>query len=840
MKRFFLSLIGVVIVLGSIAQLQSPDQFLGYQLGTRFTPHFKIVNYLQYVAKARPDVVRLLQYGETNEQRPLYVIFVSSAKNIGNLENIRENNLALAHMTGEAGSTDSPAIVWLSYNVHGNEAVSSEAAMETLFTLANQADEKTKQWLNNTVVVIDPCENPDGRDRYVNWYNTVVGKKWNPNPTAREHREDWPGGRSNHYNYDLNRDWAWQTQVESQQRVSLYNKWLPQVHIDFHEQEYNSPYFFPPAAAPFHEVITQWQRDFQILMGKNHVQYFDKNGWLFFTHEEFDLFYPSYGDTYPIYNGSIGFTYEQGGISAGLGVKTHDGDTLTLVDRLAHHYTTGISTVETSSRNSERLVKEFQKFFDDAVNGKVGTYKTYIIKNKPGDEQRIRSLMKLLDRVGIRYGVSAGSGKGYNYHTQKEEAFSISKNDLVISGTQPKAVLTKVLFEPQSKLVDSITYDITAWALPYAYGLTAFATNQNFRVTEGKVFDDFTSNLARDSYAYAIKWQGLQSVRAVGELLQKGVRLRCAELPFESGGEKFDRGTVIVSKNGNERFADNLWQIVSNVCNGQQITLYPVQSGMMEKGSDLGSGHVHIIKRPKVALLTGEGVDPYSAGEIWDYFDNQINYPITLLKQKDFDRLNLHDFTVLIMTSGNYDFLKQEKSAGVFENWLREGGKVIALEGAVSQLAGQKWSVMKLKTDTTDKKSEPGDNPYKDLQTFENRERDAITNNIPGAIYKVDVDNTHPLVFGYPGYYYTLKLDPNVYEFIKEGKGWNVGYLKKENYLSGFVGYKLKPKLKDGVLYAVQNMRRGAVIYLTDDIIFRNFWQNGKLMLANAVFLVGE
>lgn len=839
MKKFqlFIGLILTSLVLH--AQLQSPEQFLGYQLGTRYTPHHRIVDYFNYVAKEKPGMMTVQQYGETNEHRPLIAAFISTEKNIGDLENIRQNNLRIAHMAQGSANTEVPAIVWLSYNVHGNETSSSEAAMQTLFSLVDPNNSQTKAWLQNTVVVIDPCLNPDGRDRYVNWYNAMIGNQYNPLPIAREHREQWPGGRSNHYNYDLNRDWVWQTQVESRQRVALYNRWLPQVHVDFHEQSVNSPYYFAPAAQPYHEVITPWQRDFQKTIGKNNAKYFDEHGWLFFTGQRFDLFYPSYGDTYPLYNGSIGMTYEQGGISAGLGILTNDKDTLTLVERVLHHYTSGLSTIEISSKNAKDLISNFSQYYHDAVGGKIGEYKSYVIKYTPEDEQRIKGLMKLMDQNGIRYGTSSGNVRGFNYNTRKEESISIGNQDLVISGVQPKAVLVKVLFEPQSKLVDSITYDITAWAMPYAYGLTAYATRQSLKISDLNPLGTFNKNDAADSYGYAIRWNGLQTVKAVGRLLRAGVRLRYSEVPFEVGGEKFGRGTVIVNKAGNNKFGEKLWEKMKAICDSNEVKMYPLSSGMVDQGADFGSDQIHVIRPLKVAMLTGEGVSPYSAGEIWDYFDNQINYPITLINAKDFDRIRLPEFDVMILPAGRYDFLKEKTSAAVFESWIRSGGKVVALENAVSQLSKQEWSVMKLKTDSTEKSDVKTTDPYEDLATYADRERDEISNYIPGAIYKVDVDNTHPLMFGYPNHYYTLKLEPDVYEYIK-GDGWNVGYLKKENYLSGYVGYKLKSKLKDGLLFGVQGLGSGSVTYLTDDIIFRNFWQTGKLMLANAVFLVGE
>src|SRR5215203_4765619 len=378
---FFLS-----VIFTAYSQVQSPEQFLGYKIGTRYTPHWRIVEYFKHVAIANPSMVKLQPYGQTNEGRPLMVAFVSASANISNLETIRTNNLGLAQMTSGGSTVNAPAIVWLSYNVHGNETSSSEASMLTLYALVDPSNSKAKQWLQNTLVIMDPCLNPDGRDRYVNWFNSIVGKQPNPSIDAREHREPWPGGRSNHYNFDLNRDWAWQTQIETQQRLKLYNEWLPQIHVDFHEQNIDAPYYFAPAAEPFHEVITPWQRNFQKTIGANHARYFDEKGWLYFTRERFDLLYPSYGDTYPIYNGAIGMTYEQaGGGVGGLAIKQGD-DTLTLKQRIEHHFVTSMSTIEISSQNAEKINAEFKKYFDDGAKNGVGIYKTYVVSGASGNK----------------------------------------------------------------------------------------------------------------------------------------------------------------------------------------------------------------------------------------------------------------------------------------------------------------------------------------------------------------------------------------------------------------------------------------------------------------------
>ncbi len=830
----------VAILTGNVswAQLQSPEQFLGYKVGTRFTPHWKIVDYYKHVAAAVPSMVKLQTYGKTYEGRELLVAYVSSNTHIASLENIRTNNLRLAQVeSGAANASSTPAIVWLSYNVHGNEASSSEASLLTLYALVNPNNTQAKQWLQNTVVVMDPCLNPDGRDRYVNWFNSVSGNTPNPAMAAREHYEPWPGGRSNHYYFDLNRDWAWQTQLESQQRVALYNSWLPQIHVDFHEQGINAPYYFAPAAEPFHEVITPWQRSFQETIGRNNARYFDEQGWLYFTKENFDLLYPAYGDTYPTYTGSIGMTYEQagggGGGRAGAAVEIANGDTLTLFDRALHHYTTSLSTIEVAAQNAGKLLAEFQTFYRNTTSHGAGAYKAYVIKYNAADAQRIQSLLELLKKNGITATRGrAGSGKGFSFETGKEEGFNITGEDIVISTLQPKGVLVNVLFEPHTKVVDSATYDITAWSLPYAYGVKAYATRQPVAAA-GEITTLPVSNPATDAYGYVIRWNGVQSVKLVSQLLQKGIKLRYSEEPFQAAGQQFERGSVIVLKTSNRYYA-GLWDTVRQVANRAAVQLTPVTSGWVEKGYDFGSSRVRPLGDKKVALLTGEGVSPYASGEIWHFFDQQLNHPLTLINVADLNRVDWKSFDVLIMPDGNYRFLSDKAAVESFKNWIQGGGNVVALEGAVAQLARQDWTINAKKEDSNDLK-----NPYEYLRRYENRERDYIPGTTPGSIYKVALDNSHPLAFGYPDHYYTLKMDDRIYDFIKEG-GWNVGVLKKGRQVAGFVGSKLADRLQDGMLFGVQEIGSGNITYLTDDVLFRNFWENGKLMLCNAVFLVGQ
>ncbi len=829
MKRFILVFATIVFGMQTWAQqVPAPADFLGYPVGTKFTRHHRVVEYFKSVAQSRPDLVKLEQYGLTNEGRPLMLAFITAPANLQRLNEIRQNNLRLAGLAKDkvAPTENTTPIVWLSYNVHGNEASSSEAAMLTLHTLTNPANAEAAEWLKQVVVVIDPCINPDGRDRYINWYNSVVGKNMNVDPQSREHIEPWPGGRSNHYNFDLNRDWAWQTQVETQQRLKVYNTWMPQIHVDFHEQGYNEPYYFAPAAEPFHDVITNWQRDFQTAIGKNHARYFDKNGWLFFTKERFDLLYPSYGDTYPTYNGAIGMTYEQGGHSrGGLGVINEDGDTLTLVDRATHHYTTGISTIEISAKNAAKLVTEFKKFFDDCRSGKPGEYKTYVMTSK--DEARIRSLAALLEKNGIEFGtISNKVFRGFNYATGKDDAFTDEGFHLAVSAFQPRSAMAKVLLEPRTFVSDSNTYDITAWSLPYAYGVKAFAVKEKLDVQIGLPAATPAKSVQSD-YGVIIPYTSLNSAKALAYILKQGVKVRYTEKPFSYKGVNYDRGTLLILKTSNTAGWLNT---VNEAIAKFQIKADAVETGFMDRGPDFGSPDIKMMQQPKVVLVTGEQTSSLGAGEVWNFFDHQLDYPLTLVNAADLGRTNLKNYNVVIIPDGFYRSLTEKAVADKLKEFVRGGGKIIAMENAAVQMAGSDWGA-KMKEDKDDSKTEL-QNKYAD------RERQWLTNSIPGAIYKVDIDNTHPLGYALGDTYYTLKTDANLMETMKGG--WNVGVLKKDAHVSGFAGVKVKNKLKDGTLFAAQDMGGGSVVYLIDNPLFRLFWENGKLLFANALFMAGN
>jgi hypothetical protein len=819
-KLLVILLIGFSFQTQSFSQnIQSPDAFLGYEIGTQFSRHHQVVDYFKAVKNTVPNQVKLEQYGTTNERRPLYLAYVSSEANIKNLETIRENNLKnTGLLDGKPTSTDI-AIVWLSYNVHGNEASSTEAAMLTLYKLLTTH----KDLLKNTVIIIDPCINPDGRDRYVNWFNETASAPYNVDRQASEHNEPWPGGRPNHYLFDLNRDWAWATQVESTSRLQAYNKWMPHIHVDFHEQGINEPYYFAPAAEPFHEVISDWQRDFQTQIGKNHAKYFDAEGWLFFTRERFDLFYPSYGDTYPTYMGAIGMTYEQGGHGmAGLGILNDEGHVLTLVERLTHHTTTGISTVEIASNNASKLNSEFAKFFDNS-NLK---YKSYVVK---GNEDKIKSLKTLLDKHAITYeNPTATKISGYNYATGNQGSMTVTNEAMVVHTNQPKGKMVKVLFEPDAKLADSLTYDITAWSVPYAYGLDAIAST--IKVNSAKVLERRSLQVLKDAYGYVSEWNSLQDAQFLAQLLKQKFKVRFTEKPFSSGGHKFDRGSLIITK-GDNKHIENFLETLNILAQNHTQALTQINTGFSQTTPDIGSPDIKLVNNQKVAVLSGEGTSSLNYGEIWHFFEQQLKYPLTSINTDDFSRTNLDKFNVIIIPNGYYERVLSDDNMKKLKDWVSSGGKVIAIDGALRSFAGKDGFSLTYKVSAKDSTSN-------NLTPYADRERESSNDLVTGAIFKTKVDYTHPMAFGYGDHYFTLKRGSSAYNLLDGG--YNVSHIEDTKIYSGFAGKNAVKALDQTLVFGEEQMGSGSFIYMVENTLFRSFWENGKLFLVNSIFFVNN
>ncbi len=572
MKRFLSIFCSSFLVLTNVycQSVVSPGEFLGYEEGTQFTYHYKAVEYFKYLAVKSP-LAEYREYGTTYEGRPLGVCFVSSEENLANLEAYRKNNLIGAGLLeGKIQGKQIP-FIWLAYNVHGNESAGMETAMKTLYTLVTGSYKGATDWLSSCIIVIDPCQNPDGRDLFTNRFRNSQNLTPNPDGNSWEHNQGWPSARTNHYMFDLNRDWAWQTQTETVQRIAFYNQFMPQVYADFHEMGAESTFFFAPGADPWHEVITPWQHEFHKLMGSGNAILFDESSKLYFTKESYDLFCPSFGDTWPLFNGAMGFTYEQGGSGfSGLSYKQESKDTLTLRKRIEGHFTASMATLKVSYENREKLISEYNNFFAMNREKPEFRYKSIIIKGT-NDRSNLDDLLKLLERNQIRYSYAEGSGKkfkGFDYGLNAEGEVTVEKGDILITAYQPQSRFVRVLFEPDSKATDSLSYDLTAWALPYVYNLKAFALEDKIKPLDEKTGAwTAATSLTAKPYGYAINFSGFNEMKFIAAILSKNIKPRFAVKPFSVNGSPFNRGSFVITRGDNLNMESSLDKIVTDAAN---------------------------------------------------------------------------------------------------------------------------------------------------------------------------------------------------------------------------------------------------------------------------------
>lgn len=839
MKRFlfifsvaFLNLINV-----QSQTIKSPDEFLGYELGSQFTYHYRAVEYFRYIAETSP-LAEYREYGTTYEGRQLGVCIVSSEDNLANLEEYRKNNLIKTGLADGNFTGKQIPFIWLAFNVHGNESAGMETAMKTLYTLVTGSYPGVSDWLKTCIIVIDPCQNPDGREMYTNRFRNSQNLVPNPDGKSLEHNQGWPTARTNHYMFDLNRDWTWQTQTETALRIAFYNQFMPQVHADFHEMGAESTFFFAPGATPWHEVITPWQHEFHNLMGKGNATLFDEKSKLYFTKENYDLFCPSFGDTWPLFNGAVGFTYEQGGSGySGLAYKQESGDTLTLKKRIDGHFTASMATLKVSYENREKLISEFNKFFSDNANKPNFQYKSIIIKGS-NEKPDLEDLFQLLRKNQIRYSFAGSTGKkykGFDYLANAEGEVTIEKGDILISAYQPQSRFVQVLFEPDSKASDSLSYDLTAWALPYAYNLKAYALTEQLKPLDEKIESEKTVYKTSEgkSYGYGIENSGFKELKFIAALQLKNIKSRYSLKPFTIGGTSFDRGSFIITRGDNVNMESKLDKIVTDLADKFQVKITPLVSGLVDKGKDLGSNYSPLMKKPTVALLCGEGTSSTAVGELWYFFDRELEYPVSLINTANPENVDLSDYDVVLMSSGQYSRMKD-----TIVDYAKKGGRVVAFENAISVFASEKSTQLFKAVETrtaeqkaAEKKEKSDDLSY--LKKFGDEKRYLLSDKSAGSIYKVTVDTTNPFGFGLGREWFLMKRT-QPYPFLPEGD--NIGYILDNKPVSGFAGYKFQKKIKNTMVIGSEHIGKGEIIYITDDPYFRAFWKSGRPLLWNVVF----
>ncbi|HPJ04651.1 MAG TPA: M14 family metallopeptidase [Bacteroidales bacterium] len=842
MKRALTAAAVAVAVTLSLSsqELMTPEQYLGYKPGEKFTLQHTLTDYFMHVAEHSPNA-SYIRYGETWEGRPLSACIISAPENLARLDQIIKSNLQRAGFAEGNPVTEPVPIIWLAYSVHGSEPAGAEAAMQVLHALVTRSWKGSEEWLEKMIIVIDPCQNPDGRDLFTTRYLRAQGWPPNSNPDAWEHHQDWPSSRLNHYLFDLNRDWSWHVQKETQARTKLYNSFMPHVYADFHEMGSESTYFFPPGADPWHEIITPWQKEFHSLTGKKTAELFDTRFRLYFTKENFDLFCPSFGDTWPLFNGAMGFTFEQGGgAQAGLSLARETQDTLTLRHRVEGHFLSSMAVIATAAENSEKLLTSFYEYFGNATTNPECEYKTIIIKGS-ADAASLESLIELLESNQIRYSSPQAAGKkikAFEYRSGAETSLTIEENDLLISAYQPQGRLIQVMFEPASRSSDSVSYDLTAWALPYVYNIEVYASKERLTVTERKspkasLTAASSSEEPADTlpvYAWAASMTGFNELKFMGKLFRSGLNVRSSHHPFTVAGKTFNRGSVVVARGDNSTVLQ-FNEKVKAAAAASGVKLVPLTGGMVSTGKDLGSGYSPAGKGPRIALAGGEGASQ-AFGEIWFFLERELEYPVTVVKADKLKEMDLSEYDVLILPGGSLTEAKEK-----IMQYVKEGGKVVALDSAIALFRGEKSTALGKAYDAREAEEKKNVKAtFADttmLQRYEDRRRLSVTGRSAGAIFRVQLDDSHPFAFGMGKEWFLMKRNEGL-PFLEKGN--NIGYITDTIPVSGFAGYKYLKKVKNTGVIASETIGKGTVVYISEDPYFRAYWKSGRVLLGNIFF----
>ena len=811
--------------------------------GQRFTPHHEALAYLHMLDAASPRMQGQV-YGETFEGRTLETFVLTSEKNMARLEQIRQANLARFRGERPAADVSDVAVVWMSYGVHGNEAVCMESALEVAHTLVAGGGD-IDAWLERVVVILDPSLNPDGHERYASWYTGIAGVEPDVLGSTVEHEEPWPGGRLNHYLFDMNRDWAWCTQQESKARRKAYAAWMPHVHCDFHEMGGESPYYFPPAAEPYHAAITVWQRAFQEEIGKATAREFDARKERYFTRETFDLFYPSYGDTYPTYLGAIGMTYEQGGsYGAGLALELENGEVLTLNDRISNHVVASLAAIETSSRLADRLVAEFASFCSNTVRDPWGPYAGYWVPAASNAPETLTRFVEFLGVHGFQALQVGGPAPKKPWNARSYRSFETgpvvpSAGDLFIPAAQPGGTLLQVLFDPQPVLSDSVTYDITAWCLPSAFNLDAYAVTTPVAAAGWDAWKRPDAASLTPGIGWAVRGGSLAASDFVAQALAAGLPLRVADKPFAVEGVQFPRGSVVVlAADAPDRALLPEVQVLV-----RQLGLVEVKtlsSGLSGAGVDMGSDALRWIQAPRVAMAWGNEVSALSAGSVWWHMEQELKYPVHRIRPSWVCNGGIDGFDVLVLPSGGYRSLRGECGERLLD-WVEAGGRLVALGNALAVLDGiEGFGLRETASDAeaTAREERQEEELERDrIAPHADADRRAVRSGVEGALFQTEVDTTHPLGYGYRSQYVSLKTSSQRFALMETGG--NVFRLAETAApLAGFAGASAVQDLGGTLVFGAESLGDGAAVYLVDDPLFRGFWQGAKPVFANALFFV--
>ena len=795
--------------------IPTPESVIGHQVGEWHITHDKLVQYMQRLAETS-DRVSLENRGTTYEGRPLLLLTITSPSNQNNLERIRQVHIN-ATENNTVDTNNMPIVVYQGFSIHGNEASGSNAAMLVAYYLAAAESNDVKALLDNTVILFDPSLNPDGLQRFAYWANTNKSQHLNPDPNDREYREVWPGGRTNHYWFDMNRDWLPVQLPESQARIASFHKWLPNILTDHHEMGTNASFFFQPGIpSRTHPLTPKLNQELTKSIGNFHAKALDKIGSLYYTEESFDDFYYGKGSTFPDINGSIGILFEQA--SSRGHIQESDNGILTFPFTIRNQFTAALSTLEAAENMRQEILQYQHDFYKNARKEASNENGKAIVFGDEKDAAKTYHLAEVLKRHHIEFHNLKNDLNSNGKHFKKGYAYIVPKN-------QKNTRLINAMFETRTKFQDSLFYDVSAWTFPLAFGLDyaegISTSNAAEKVDDLKMKEGAVSG--KSNYAYLMEWHEYYAPKALNKILESGLRAKVGMKQFSMNGKTYDYGTILIPVQNQNKSIDKLYAFLQNIAKDSHVEIDAVSTGLTE-GIDLGSNQFRALTQPKVAIIVGDGIRSYDAGEIWHLFDQRYDMQLTKLDTRSLNRTNLSRYNTIILPSGSINPTKKLKE------WVQNGGTLIGYRSALNWLKRNEFIKLDFKKMERQAKA----------ISFEQRGNYNGAQVVGGAIFEADQDRSHPINFGYKND--KIALFRNNTLFMKADKqSYNnpIRYTKNP-LLSGYISQPNLDSLSLTVPFKVKRLGNGNVVVFTDNTNFRAFWYGTNKLLMNAIFFREE
>jgi hypothetical protein len=802
------------------SEIPTPASVIGHELGDWHITHDKLLQYMYRLAESS-DRISIENRGETFEGRPLILLYITAPKNQKNLQEIRKKHISLTEKGADnIEVTNLPIIVYQGFSIHGNEPSGSNAALAVAYYLAAAQGPEIELLLNKSVILFDPSYNPDGLQRFAYWANMHKGKNINPDPNDREYNEIWPGGRTNHYWFDMNRDWLPVQLPESQARIKTFHDWYPNILTDHHEMGTNSTFFFQPGIPSRTNPLTpNKNQELTGEIGKYHAKDLNKIGSLYYSKESFDDFYYGKGSTFPDINGGIGILFEQAS-SRGHAQESENG-VLTFPFTIRNQFTAALSTLEAAIEMREEILNYQKTFY---INARKESSNAGVIVF--GDEKDATKAHKFIDvlkhhRIEVHYLKEDFSKNGKEF--KKESSYVIPKN-------QKQHRLINAMFQKRTNFQDSLFYDVSAWTLPLAFNLD-YEENESVnklgdRISEKK--RNTASLPLLSNYAYLMEWNDYNSPKVLNQLLEKGLRAKVGLKPFTLEGVKYDYGTILIPVQNQKLNTKELFKFIYELVEENKVRINSVSTGL-SKGIDLGSRNFKMVGPQKVALLVGQGITPYDAGEIWHLFDQRYDMLITKLDTRDFRKKDLSKYTDIIVPNSWGTSLTKSDALKI-KNWIKQGGTLIGYKNIGKWF--DKHEILKI--DFKTKKNTARSISFDQKRDFFGAQL------IGGAIFETKIDRSHPIVFGYKNE--KLPVFRNSTLFMKPDTNSYNNPIKYTNnpLLSGYISDKNLLELKNTSMCKIGTLEKGKVIYFTDNTNFRAFWYGTNKLLMNAIFFGNE